>query len=85
MRMESEVARFRPDEPDAVVQASFACSYCLHEPSVAVADHGDGGSAVACRCDRCVVDWVVLLTDEQSLRIQLRPPWAGMNTVFHVA
>ena len=83
--MQSEVARFRPDEPDAVVQAAFACSYCLHEPSVAVADHGDGGSAVACRCDRCAVDWVVLLTDEQSLRIQLRPPWAGMNTVFHLA
>jgi hypothetical protein len=84
--MESDVARFRPDDCDPLVQASFACAYCLHEPTVVVIEQDDDGvCAVACRCEPCSRSWVVLLTDEQSLRIQLRPPWAGMATVFHSA
>ncbi|MBX5441740.1 MAG: hypothetical protein IRZ32_09460 [Solirubrobacteraceae bacterium] len=81
----TEVARFRPDDPDPVVQASFACSCCLRQPSVArIVDEREDG-AVACRCDRCDRDWTVLLTEEQLLRIELRSPWRGAGTVVHRA
>lgn len=85
MRPDTEIASFRPDDPDPLVQASFACAFCLHQPSVAriVAEREDG--AVACRCGRCDHDWSVLLTDEQLLRIQLRSPWHGHGTVVRRA
>ncbi|HWV85248.1 MAG TPA: hypothetical protein VNZ62_07350 [Capillimicrobium sp.] len=81
----TEVARFRPDDPDPLVQASFACGFCLHQPTVAriAADREDG--AVDCRCGPCRHEWTVLLTDEQLLRIQLRPPWQGVATVVRRA
>jgi hypothetical protein len=79
-----ESARFRPDDPDELVQASFACSYCLHQPTVATVEHGTDGAAVECCCHECERDWMVALTAEQSLRVQLRPPWRGMATVVHV-
>jgi len=85
MNPDTEVARFRPDDPDPLVQASFACGFCLHQPSVAriAADREEG--AVECRCHPCDHDWTVLLTDEQLLRIQLRPPWQGVSTVVRRA
>ena len=79
--MVTEVARFRPNDPDPLVQASFACSVCLREPTIATVDHGEDGAAVVCRCDGCATCWTVLLTLEQGLRLQLRPPWQGMSTV----
>jgi hypothetical protein len=84
MTVAAEVARFRPDDPDDLVQASFVCAYCLHQPSMATVVHGVEGSAVECRCHACETTWTVMLTPEQSLRVQLRPPWRGMATVVHV-
>ncbi len=81
--MRSEVARFRPDDPDLLVQASLACGTCLHQPAEANVEHGMDGAAVICRCNRCQETWRVLLTAEQSLRVQLRPPWHGMATIVH--
>lgn len=83
--MHSEVARFRPDDPDPLVQASFACDVCLHQPTSARVEAGFEDGAVACRCDPCGHVWLVLLTDEQSLRLQLAPPWGGMATVVRGA
>jgi len=85
MSPDVEVARFRPDDPDPLVQASFACGLCLRQPSFAriAAERGEG--AVACRCRPCGHDWTVLLTDEQLLRILLRSPWQGLRTVVHRA
>jgi hypothetical protein len=84
MATSAEVARFRPDDPDPLVQASFVCAYCLRQPAVATVVHGADGAAVDCRCHACAQSWTVLLTLEQSLRIQLRPPWRGMATLVHV-
>lgn len=78
--MLTEVARFRPDDPDPLVQASLACSGCLHQPTAATVDHSADGAAIVCRCDPCVRIWTVMLTPEQGLRLQLQPPWAGMST-----
>ncbi|HEU4657639.1 MAG TPA: hypothetical protein VFR97_08950 [Capillimicrobium sp.] len=76
-----ETARFRPDDPDPLVQASFCCACCLREPATAAVAHGADGSTVRCHCDACDRSWTVLLTPEQGLRLQLRPPWGGMSTV----
>jgi hypothetical protein len=75
-----EVARFLPDDPDPLVQASFACTWCLHEPTAVTVEHGPDGSSVACRCQPCERSWAVVLAPEQGLRLQLRPPWDGMAT-----
>ncbi len=84
-RMSTEMARFFPDDPDALVQASFACGYCLRQPAEATIDHGNDGAVVDCRCDRCEYDWTVVLTGEQALRLLLREPWADVPTVVHRA
>lgn len=80
MQVASEIARFRPDDPDPLVRASFACSGCLCEPTRATVLLGSDSATVDCRCDRCDLDWHVDLTGEQSLRVQLRPPWSAMST-----
>jgi hypothetical protein len=80
MPMASEVASFRPDDPDALVQASFACACCLHQPTIAAVDHDADGGSVSCRCDPCDRRWTVMLSLEQGLRLQLAPPWGGMAT-----
>jgi hypothetical protein len=84
MSTTAEVARFRPDDPDQLVQASFACAFCLCQPAVATVAHGPDGAAVDCRCHACEQAWTVVLSPEQSLRVQLRPPWRGMATLVHV-
>ncbi len=81
----TEVARFRPDDPDPVVQASFACNYCLHQPDEATIEQAPDGAAVRCLCLPCDHDWTVLLDAEQSLRVALRQPWSGLPTVVHRA
>jgi hypothetical protein len=83
-QMASEVARFRPDDPDELVQASFACSGCLCEPTHATVHLGDDEPTVDCHCHRCDLHWRVDLTAEQSLRVQLRPPWGGMSTLVRL-
>jgi hypothetical protein len=75
-----EVASFRPDDPDPLVHASFACAYCLRQPTIAAVDHDSEGGSVTCRCEPCGREWTVMLSLEQGLRLQLRPPWAGMAT-----
>lgn len=71
-----ETARFRPDDPDPLVQASFCCSCCLCEPAAVAVVHGTDGTTVRCRCESCDREWTVLLAPEQGMRLQLRPPWS---------
>ncbi|UGS37443.1 hypothetical protein [Capillimicrobium parvum] len=84
MQVASEIARFRPDDPDELVHASFACSGCLCEPTHATVQLSSDSATVDCHCHRCGLDWRVDLTAEQSLRVQLRPPWAGMSTLVRI-
>jgi hypothetical protein len=81
--MTIEAARFFPDDPDPLVQASFACAYCLQQPTEATIDQGADGTVVDCRCAPCGHDWSVALTGEQTLRLLLREPWADVHTVVH--
>jgi len=83
--MNIEMARFFPDDPDALVQASFACPYCLHQPTEATIDESGDGAVVDCACLPCAHDYAIALTAEQSLRLLLRQPWADVPTVVHRA
>jgi hypothetical protein len=65
-----DVARFRPEDPPALVAASFACPQCLHEPSVVRVDD----ESAQCACLPCGIGWEVALDDMQQLRLALSPP-----------
>jgi hypothetical protein len=77
----TDSARFLGDDPEALIGASFACPYCLNNPSTArVSLDEASGSAAVCRCEACASDWVVSLNLWQSLRLALAPP-AEINLV----
>ena len=68
-------ARFPVDAPDPVVNASFACPYCLRSPALALFDLDEpGGSAVRCRCEECHTSWVVAVNVGQAMRLAIAPP-----------
>jgi len=81
--MSIEMARFFPDDPDPLVQASFACPVCLHQPTEATIDEGGDGAIVDCTCAPCMCLYSVALTAEQALRLALREPWADVHTIVH--
>ena len=81
--MSIEMARFFPDDPDPLVQASFACSICLHQPTEATIEEGREGAIVDCTCAPCMSHYSVALTAEQALRLALREPWADAHTIVH--
>lgn len=84
--MHAEVASFRPDDPDPLVQASFACACCLRQPTLAAVEpSSDDGTGIECHCRPCGRSWTVMLTVEQALRVHLRPPWHGMSTVVYLS
>jgi hypothetical protein len=67
-----DVARFRADDPDELVKASLACSFCLGIRDVEWRLAGDGyDPSVQCECHRCDATWRVYLTPEQALRVEL--------------
>lgn len=68
----ADVARFRPEDPDALVAASFACPVCLRGDDVewsAVLEGYD--PSVRCRCPSCEERWLVYLAPQQALRLGL--------------
>lgn len=68
-----DTARFRVDDPDELVAASFACPICLHAQSdVSVAGDDDAYEA-ACSCGYCDAQWTVGLTTWQVLRLRMSP------------
>jgi hypothetical protein len=82
MRDTDDVARFRPDEDDAMVMAALMCPYCLRRPAhVIVNHHHEGGNAI-CACARCDLQWSVGLDAEQTLRLLMAPP-QGLWMAFH--
>lgn len=71
----TDTARFRVGDCDLLVTASFACRYCLDEPSSAVFNLDEpNGSAVLCRCDNCHTSWVVAVNVRQAMRLAIAPP-----------
>ncbi|MHB8660129.1 MAG: hypothetical protein ACYC91_19750 [Solirubrobacteraceae bacterium] len=67
-----DTARFRADDPDALVEASLACPLCLGSERVqwrsALAGHDP---SVECRCPDCDERWRVYLAPQQALRVAL--------------
>ena len=68
----TDTARFRADDPDELVQASFACPLCLHGDEIEWELDGDGYDPSAqCLCRRCEQSWSVFVTPDQALRLGL--------------
>ncbi len=68
----TDVARFRPDDPDELVNASLACPVCLRSDEVTWSATLQGyDPSVQCRCPTCEERWLVYLTLEQTLRLGL--------------
>ena len=68
----ADTARFRSDDPDELVVASFACPLCLHGDEVEwelVADGYD--PSTQCLCRRYEQSWCVFMTPDQALRLGL--------------
>jgi hypothetical protein len=74
----ADIARFRADDPDALVAASLACPICLGSEQVeweAALDSYD--ASVECRCPTCEQRWRVYLAPQQELRFGLMDVQAG--------
>jgi hypothetical protein len=68
----ADTARFRTDDPDALVTASLACPICLGTEQVEWHAALDGyDPSVECRCPRCEESWRVYLAPLQALRFSL--------------
>jgi hypothetical protein len=68
----ADVARFRADDPDALVTASLACPICLRSEEVQWEAAVDGyDPSVECRCPTCEERWRVYLAPQQALRFGL--------------
>ena len=67
-----DVARFRPEDPDVLVQAALACPMCLRTEDVKWVDSLEGyDPSVQCRCPSCQTRWRVYLAPDQVLRLGL--------------
>jgi hypothetical protein len=74
----TDTARFRPDDPDALVNASLACPICLSCDPVEWEGSLQGyDPSVQCRCSSCQQLWRVYLAPEQALRLGLMPVHAA--------
>ena len=68
----ADTARFRTDDPDALVRASLACPICLRTDELEWHGALDGyDPSVECRCPRCKESWRVYLEPQQALRLSL--------------
>jgi hypothetical protein len=73
-----DIARFRPDDPDALVHASLACPICLCSEDVEWEASLQGyDPSVQCRCPSCSQQWRVYLAPDQALRLGLMPVHAA--------
>jgi hypothetical protein len=71
----TDLARFAADDDDVLVNASFACPYCLRQPTdIALNLEEPFESAALCRCTHCRRGWAITLNFGQALRLALAPP-----------
>lgn len=72
MSLLADTARFRENDPDALVSASLACPICLRSDQVtwdAVLEGYD--PSIECTCPDCKRRWRVYLGAQQALRFGL--------------
>jgi hypothetical protein len=68
----ADIARFRPDDPDALVTASLACPICLRSDEIRWEAALEGyDPSVECLCPVCEERWRVYLAPYQALRLGL--------------
>ena len=68
----ADTARFRPTDPDELVNASLACPVCLRSEDIEWDDSLEGyDPSVQCVCPSCQAQWRVYLAPEQALRLGL--------------
>ncbi|HWI71514.1 MAG TPA: hypothetical protein VNT55_06140 [Baekduia sp.] len=74
-------ARFRPDDPAALVAATFACPWCLRPPGRATMTVDPYTPHVVCGCEGCDTSWAIHLDGMQYIRLRIAPPpaLAGMT------
>lgn len=74
----TDVARFRPDDPDALVSASLACPLCLRSEELHFTAALEGyDPRVDCVCQSCLERWRVYLDPQQALRFGLLTAHVG--------
>jgi hypothetical protein len=69
-----DIARFRPDDPDALVHASLVCPFCLSSERTEWEVEGTFAGydpSIRCECGPCQQQWTVYLAPEQALRLGL--------------
>lgn len=69
-----DTARFRVDDPDELVAASFACPGCLGSQVEVVVVGDDDEHTARCACRMCGMAWIVGLTTWQVVRLRVHPP-----------
>lgn len=70
--MLADVARFLADDPDELVEAAFACPFCLNSAGIEWRAKLVGyDPTVECACEACQERWLVYLTPEQALRLSV--------------
>lgn len=69
-----DTARFRVDDPDDLVAASFACPGCLGSQVEVVVTGEDDEHTAGCSCRMCGAAWNVGLTTWQVVRLRVHPP-----------
>lgn len=69
-----DLARFDPDDDEAVVVAALVCPYCLGRPTRVMLNDVVEGAAAVCACSDCELRWSVGLNREQALRLFTKPP-----------
>jgi hypothetical protein len=74
MTRQDDVARFLPEDPDALLVAAVMCPYCLRRPDHVLINEGDEGADAMCACATCQLQWSVALRPDQAMRFFLAPP-----------
>ena len=73
----AELASFRADDPDELVEASLCCPLCLHRCRIVSLDGDPFDAHARCCCTACRHDRTVELLPEQFLRLSLSAAPAG--------
>jgi hypothetical protein len=69
--MLAHVARFLPDDRDELIEAAFACPFCLRAGIERRATLVGYDPTVECACEVCDQRWLVYLTPDQALRLSV--------------
>jgi hypothetical protein len=70
----THVAAFRFDDPDALLEASLSCQFCLRRSVLAVVVESERHCCAFCHCAVCRPPTKVLLTPLQASRLVRAPP-----------